>query len=79
MKITAQTESGQMLLALRAGSLSPMQLKERFHGYSTTSYKLIRAGLVVNSGTGDGAVYRITAAGREACPSRRTEKDKKCD
>lgn len=45
MKITAHTESGQMLLALRAGSLSPMQLKERFSSYSSTSVKLIRMGL----------------------------------
>lgn len=65
MKISANTAMGRLLLALRAGGMTAAQLAERFGGNSGIS-QLVRAGLV----TGDADGYRLTDAGRAACPLR---------
>lgn len=68
-KITAGSETGRILLALRAGEMYPSQVRERFA--STPSITtLVRAGLIEKAGSGDDAVYRLTASGRAACPTR---------
>lgn len=61
--ISADNNDGRVLLALRAGEMSPGELAERglyFHAW------LIKAGYVVQSDS----YYRITEAGRAACPFR---------
>lgn len=61
--ITANNNDGRVLLALRAGEMTPGELAERglhFPG------RLITAGYVVQIG----GYYRITDAGRVACPFR---------
>lgn len=59
-------------LALRAGPVDTMQLNERI-GTCTAAHKLVRMGHAVaaSAGKGGGAVFRLTPAGRAACPSRR--------
>lgn len=61
--ITADNNDGRVLLALRAGEMTPGELAERglhFPGW------LITAGYVAR----DANYYRITVAGRVACPYR---------
>lgn len=61
--ITADNNDGRVLLALRAGEMTPGELAERglhFPGW------LITAGYVAR----DADYYRITEAGRAACPFR---------
>lgn len=61
--ITADNNDGRVLLALRAGEMTPGELSERglyFHAW------LLKAGYVVQIG----GYYRITDAGRVACPFR---------
>lgn len=56
---------GRLLLAMRPGGMTAAQLAERFGGNSGIS-KLVRAGMVA----GDADGYRLTDAGRIACPLR---------
>lgn len=63
--ITAGSINGRVLLALRAGPIAYSELAERF-GYRLPLAPLLRAGLIVC--TDD--TYRITDAGRAACPFR---------
>lgn len=65
--ITANTTHGRVLIALRAGQMSAMQLRERIPFGSHVVTALLRDGLVEISND----LYRLTAAGREACPNRR--------
>lgn len=61
--LTADNNDGRVLLALRAGPMTPSELNERslnFRGW------LIKAGFVEQVGD----YYRITEAGRAACPFR---------
>lgn len=62
--ITADNTEGRVLLALRAGPMTPGEV----HGRVNTSVpsSLIKSGLVVQ----DSSYYRITEAGRAACPFR---------
>ena len=59
-------------LALRAGPIDTTQLTERI-GSASGAHLLVRMGHAVaaSAGKGGGAVFRITPAGRAACPSRR--------
>lgn len=66
--ITADSMDGRVLLALRAGPTTTSELAERF-GYKTPLGHLVRTGLIVN--TDD--TYRLTDAGRAACPFRNPE------
>ncbi len=65
------TMDTRILLALRAGPLTPQQLEERLGGQVSVS-KLIHRGLVEADGDASLGVrtteYRLTAAGRAACP-----------
>lgn len=61
--LTADNNDGRVLLALRAGPMTPSELNERslnFRGW------LIKSGYVEQVGD----YYRITEAGRAACPFR---------
>lgn len=61
--MTADNNDGRVLLALRAGEMTPGELSERglyFPGW------FIKAGYVVYSGSS----YRMTEVGRAACPFR---------
>lgn len=69
MKITANSRTGRILLALRAGPMSVEQLCERSGCRVDNLLFILKcAGLVEEDGD-----YRLhlTAAGRAACPSRR--------
>lgn len=61
--LTADNNDGRVLLALRAGPMTPSELNER--GLSVRGW-LIKAGYVEQVGD----YYRITEAGRAACPFR---------
>lgn len=61
--ITADNNDGRVLLALRAGPMTPGELSER--GLSPAGWQ-IKAGYI-EQGAG---YYRITDAGRAACPFR---------
>ncbi len=63
--ITADSLSGRILLALRAGPVEDGALRERFAGKGCV-HQLLRQGLIVKR---DGE-YLLTAAGRAACPLR---------
>lgn len=77
MKITAQTPLGMVLLALRAGQMEAGQIAERFQNIHNATRELTRLGYI-EPVLGNTGYFRLTAAGRRACPSRRAEKDKKC-
>lgn len=62
----ADSDAGRLLLALRAGATTSAQLTERFGRGSALIGSLVRNGLVVQ----DGGAYRLTEAGRAACPLR---------
>lgn len=62
--ITADNAEGRSLLALRAGPMTPGEVSARI-GQSVPGW-LLKAGLV----TQDDSYYRITEAGRAACPHR---------
>lgn len=62
----ADSDAGRLLLALRAGATTSAQLTERFGRGSAPIGSLVRKGLVVQ----DGGAYRLTEAGRAACPLR---------
>lgn len=66
--ITADSWEGRVLLALRPGPMSPYEMDERWPSRTSghALVKLIRARLVEKVG-GD---YRLTDAGRAACPLR---------
>ena len=64
-EITADSPTGRLLLALRAGEMTSAEITERFdHAKSVSA--LARAGLVESGLYG----WRLTAAGRVACPLR---------
>ncbi len=65
MKIMADSLKGRTLLALRAGPVSSAALAERF-GISAPTSLLESAGLI----EGDAEAWRLTDAGRAACPLR---------
>lgn len=60
---TADSDAGRLLLALRAGPTTAAELAERF-GRSHGIGALERRGLVVS----EAGAYRLTEAGRAACP-----------
>jgi hypothetical protein len=62
--ITADNAEGRSLLALRAGPMTPTEISARV-GQSVPGW-LVKAGYV----TQDDSYYRITEAGRAACPYR---------
>lgn len=64
--ITADSLNGRVLLALRAGEMEFEACHERFVSFGTVIGGLVHAGLVER---GDDS-YRITGAGRAACPFR---------
>lgn len=74
--LASHKPAGRLLLALRAGPLEPEQMNERFCNASSALAALTSLGLAKKTGLGN--AYCITVAGREACPTRRAEKDKKC-
>lgn len=63
---TAASVEGRILLGLRAGEMDTTACYERFPGFSSLIGRLARAGLVAR---GDDS-YRLTDAGRAACPFR---------
>ena len=65
MKITVDNDAGRALLALRAGEMTSGAITERIGNGGVVS-ALARAGLV----EGDFDGWRLTAAGRAACPLR---------
>ena len=65
MKITVDNDAGRALLALRAGEMTSGAITERLGSWGVVS-ALARAGLV----EGDTGGWRLTAAGRAACPLR---------
>lgn len=70
--ITADSAAGRVLLALRAGPHTPGELDGRL-GCSAPQVglpQLIRGGLVERQNDGGEITYRITEAGRAACPFR---------
>lgn len=71
MKITAHTEAGRVLLALRAGKITPAQLKDRIPSALSLTTALIGRGLVGKTGRHQEDCYFLTLAGRAACPTRR--------
>lgn len=67
-KLAAHRLHGRLLLALRAGLLSADQIYERFGNYGSGALKtLVRDGLIEH---GPDGYYRLSAAGRTACPCR---------
>lgn len=70
-QITANSQEGRVLLALRPGKMDVAQLDERLPTvYGNLLTKLVRAGLIELNDR----CYRITAAGIAACPNRRDAK-----
>lgn len=67
--LTAQSYEGRVLVALRAGPLANSAVVERF-GSSSALTSLIKAGYVQRADGDEGSEYRITEAGRAACPYR---------
>jgi hypothetical protein len=65
VKITVDNDAGRALLALRAGEMTSGAITERIGNGGVVS-ALARAGLV----EGDFDGWRLTAAGRAACPLR---------
>lgn len=63
---TANSTEGRILLALRAGEMESHQCYERFPVFSGYVGELLRNGLVERNDEN----YRITPAGRAACPFR---------
>lgn len=63
--LTADSDIGRCLLALRAGAMTASELTERFGG-KNPAYALVRCGWVAN----DGEFFTLTEAGRAACPFR---------
>ncbi len=63
-------------LALRAGPISSDVLRERLNGDTSAINRLMRIGHAVVCGDkqrrNESCSFRLTAAGREACPSRRS-------
>ncbi len=62
--LTANNDDGRVLLALRAGPMTPGEIRER--GLGCPSRWLLKAGYVRQ----DDSFYHLTAAGRAACPLR---------
>lgn len=70
---TQSNVAGRALLALRAGAMTTDQLVERFgSNVNTALARLAREGLIVRTADVDRhALWRLTDAGRIACPRRR--------
>lgn len=60
-------KTARIMQALRAGTLEAYQVLERFPGVGAEMSRLVRAGYAERTAEG----YRITDAGRAACPNRR--------
>lgn len=72
-EISANYNMGRILIATRAGDISWPELVERFGAQSCVSLwagRLIRMGYITKVAS-EPAIYRITPAGRAACPTRR--------
>lgn len=69
-KIDANSDKGRILLALRAGPMFHSELVARFANWHSASKPLRDSGLVVRK-PGEDAIYMLTDAGRESCPTRR--------
>lgn len=69
--ITADSQQGAFLLALRAGDMAGEDLQERFGSnvYHVLA-KLAKSGLVKAISVGRSNVWTLTPAGRDACPYR---------
>lgn len=67
---TANSTEGRILLALRAGEMESEACYERFTGFPQWARGLLASGLIERSEANHGVTYRITAAGRAACPFR---------
>lgn len=63
---TADSAEGRVLLALRAGATETFALNDRITGAHSALVDLSRQRLIVKDGEG----YRLTPAGRAACPFR---------
>lgn len=62
----------RVLLALRAGPTESAQLDERYGGtWYPAMVALLRQKLATATKNGSGRVFRLTQAGRAACPARR--------
>jgi hypothetical protein len=70
-KIKPNTKAAQVLQALRANPLEPEQIALRWSDANVALNLLKRLGYIEPSGSRDGLQYRITEAGRAACPARR--------
>lgn len=76
MKITAQTTLGRILLALRAGQMEAGEIIERLPATSAAAIsELTRLGFIERAGPGNTGYFRLTTAGRRACPARRAAKE----
>lgn len=69
--IKPNTALGQLLQALRSTTLEPGQISERWASGSTNIRYLVSLGYAESYGGRFTARYRITEAGRAACPERR--------
>lgn len=68
--LTADSTSGRVLLALRAGRMTSSEIRERFPTGTDLS-GLARRGLVRIASDGEkGSAYELTDAGRATCPLR---------
>lgn len=70
-EIKPNTQTAQVLQALRANPLAPGQIAERWANGSTILAHLKSLGYIQLSGPRYSEHYRITEAGRAACPERR--------
>lgn len=70
-RFSQATPEGRVLLALRPGEMSSLQLLERFGAaYAKSLQRLVELGLVERP-AGRDAIWHLTRAGRDACPNRR--------
>lgn len=73
MNISNHTKMAQILQALRAGDLELSQIQERWNSSANSQLRIMMdQGYIRLSGPRFGQRYRITDAGRAACPERRT-------
>ncbi len=70
-QIKPNTQTAQVLQALRANPLEPGQIAERWANGSVILNHLKSLGYIELSGPRYSLQYRITEAGRAACPQRR--------
>ncbi len=68
MKIEAGNSNGKFLMGLRAGTIFPDEIAERFGSSHPEVGALLKAGYIEEHKGG----YRITDSGRAVCPTRRS-------